>query len=75
MQLRGAPAIFMHTVLMTSAEDRCRSRQGSEQRQRQVSLTARVNPDEERQIRDAATKRGISVAELIRRAALDSAAD
>ena len=42
----------------------------SEQRQRQVMLTARVNPDEERQIRQAAAAQGISVARLIRSAVL-----
>jgi uncharacterized protein (DUF1778 family) len=33
-------------------------------------LTARVNPDEERQIRQAADAKGISVASLIRSAVL-----
>jgi uncharacterized protein (DUF1778 family) len=55
---------------MSSAEQKRRTRQGSEQRQRQVSLTARVSPDEERQIRQAAEARGISVASLIRSAVL-----
>jgi len=46
----------------------------SEQRQRRVMLAARVNADEERQIRQAADRRGISVATLIRDAALADAA-
>jgi uncharacterized protein (DUF1778 family) len=58
---------------MSAPEQKSRSRQGSEQRQRQVSLTARVNPDEERQIRQAAAERGISVASLIRSAVLAAA--
>jgi len=37
-------------------------------------LAARVNADEERQIRQAADRRGISVATLIRDAALADAA-
>lgn len=50
-----------------------RKRPKSETRQRQVMLAARVNPDEERQIRDAAHRRGISVATLLREAALNAA--
>jgi uncharacterized protein (DUF1778 family) len=46
------------------------TRQRSEQRQRQVMLAARVNPDEERRIRAAAKARGLSVASLIRNAVL-----
>jgi uncharacterized protein (DUF1778 family) len=38
-------------------------------------LTARVNADEERQIRQAATRSGVSVATLIRDAALRAAAE
>jgi uncharacterized protein (DUF1778 family) len=38
-------------------------------------LTARVNRDEERQIRQAADRHGISVATLIREAALRAAAE
>ena len=37
-------------------------------------LTARVNPVEERQIRDAASRRGVSVASLIRSAVLAATA-
>lgn len=47
----------------------------SEQRQRQVMLAARVNPDEARQIREAADRHGVSVATLIRNAALSAAAE
>jgi uncharacterized protein (DUF1778 family) len=36
-------------------------------------LTARVNPDEERRIREAARTQGISVASLIRSAVLAAA--
>jgi len=58
---------------MSAAKQKSRSRQGTEQRKRQVSLTARVNPDEERQIRQAADARGVSVASLIRSAVLAAA--
>ncbi len=59
---------------MTPNDQKPRSRQGSEQRQRQVMLTARVNHDEERQIRQAAAAQGISVASLIRSTVLAAAA-
>lgn len=55
---------------MTLGEQKRRRRQGSEKRQRQVMLTARVNPDEERRIRQAAIAQGVSVASLIRSAVL-----
>jgi len=42
----------------------------SEQRQRRVMLAARVNPEEERRIREAAKAQRISVASLIRKAVL-----
>lgn len=42
----------------------------SEQRQRQVMLAARVNPEEERLIRAAARAQHTSVASLIRKAVL-----
>ena len=45
-------------------------RRKSETRQRRVMLAARVNAEEERRIRQAAKAQGISVASLIRRAAL-----
>jgi predicted HicB family RNase H-like nuclease len=44
----------------------------SEQRQRQVMLAARVNPEEENRIRQAAQAQGISVASLIRSAVLSA---
>lgn len=70
----GSQAYSGTLLLMSSSpEHKRRSRQGSEQRKRQVSLTARVNPDEERAIRQAADRRGISVATLIRTAALAEA--
>jgi uncharacterized protein (DUF1778 family) len=47
-----------------------RQRPRSEQRQRRVMLAARVNPEEERRIREAAKARRISVASLIRNAVL-----
>lgn len=47
----------------------------SEQRRRHVMLAARVNPDEERQIRQAAHRHGVSVATLIRSAALRAASE
>jgi uncharacterized protein (DUF1778 family) len=50
-----------------------RKRPKSEQRQRQVMVAARVNPDEERRIRQAADARGVSVASLIRSAVLATA--
>jgi len=52
-----------------------RKRPKSETRQRQVMLAARVNPDEEQQIREAADRHGVSVATLIRNAALSAAAE
>ena len=55
---------------MTPHDSERPRRPRSEQRQRQVMLTARVNPDEERQIRQAADAKGISVASLIRSAVL-----
>jgi uncharacterized protein (DUF1778 family) len=61
------------TGLVSSVEQKQRSRRGSEQRQRQVMLTARVNPDEERRIRQAADAKGVSVASLIRSAVLAAA--
>lgn len=50
-------------------------RSKSEQRQRQVMLAARVNVEEERQIRQAAARYGVSVATLMRDAALRIAAE
>jgi uncharacterized protein (DUF1778 family) len=47
----------------------------SEQRRRNVMLAARVNPDEERLIRQAADRDGVSVATLIRNAALRAAVE
>jgi uncharacterized protein (DUF1778 family) len=47
----------------------------SEQRRRHVMLAARVSPDEERQIRQAADRYGVSVASLLRNAALRVAAE
>jgi uncharacterized protein (DUF1778 family) len=58
---------------MTPSDSERPKRAKSEQRQRQVMLTARVNPDEERAIRQAAAERGISVAKLIRSAVLAAA--
>lgn len=46
----------------------------SEQRQRRVMLAARVNPDEERRIRQAADAKGVSVASLMRSAVLAAVA-
>jgi hypothetical protein len=42
----------------------------SERRQRQAMLAARVSPDEERRIREAAKARNVSIASLIRNAVL-----
>lgn len=50
-------------------------RQRSENRRRHVMLAARVNAEEERQIREAARRQKISVATLLRTAALAAAAD
>jgi uncharacterized protein (DUF1778 family) len=57
-------------MTMTLAGQERRSRRGSERRQRQVTLAARVTLDEEQQIREAARRRGVSVASLIRDAVL-----
>jgi predicted HicB family RNase H-like nuclease len=67
---RGFPADRGHDMHMASDDLEHPKRPKSEQRQRQVMLAARVNPDEERQIREAAKARGISVASLIRSAVL-----
>jgi uncharacterized protein (DUF1778 family) len=48
-------------------------RKHSNVRQRQVMLAIRVNPDEEQRIREAARRRGISVARLLRESALAAA--
>jgi hypothetical protein len=50
-----------------------RQRPRSEQRQRQVMLALRVNPEEERCIREAAKAQRVSVASLIRKAVLAAA--
>lgn len=45
----------------------------SEHRQRQVMLALRVNPEEERRVREAAKAQRVSVASLIRKAVLAAA--
>jgi len=73
---RGLSAWDMReAVPMTPVGQKPRSRQGSEKRKRRVMLTARVDPDEERQIREAARRHGVSVATLLRNAALSAAAE
>ena len=62
-------------MYMTPHDPDQHKRPKSEQRKRQVMLAARVNPDEERRIRQAADRSGISVATLIRDAALRAAAE
>jgi uncharacterized protein (DUF1778 family) len=49
------------------------TRKHSEVRQRQVMLAIRVNADEEKRIRAAAKRRGMSVAALLRESALSAA--
>jgi uncharacterized protein (DUF1778 family) len=55
---------------MAQSDMKPRRQPKSETRQRRVMLAARVNAEEERRIRQAARAQGISVASLIRRAAL-----
>src|ERR1022692_530002 len=57
-----------HDGEMTVPDVDRHKRPKSEVRQRQVMLAARVNPDEERRIRQAAVAQGISIASLIRKA-------
>jgi uncharacterized protein (DUF1778 family) len=61
-----------HHVPMAASGTKRVKRPKSEQRQRQVMLAARVNPEEENRIRQAAQARGISVASLIRTAVLNA---
>jgi uncharacterized protein (DUF1778 family) len=61
--------------MVTDVADARRRRQGSEQRQRQHLLAARVNAEEESRIRRAANAQGVSVAAFIRAAVLAVAAD
>jgi hypothetical protein len=70
----GLSAPIVSDAEPVSADERkARNRQGSEKRQRHVMLTARVNPEEERRIREAARAKGMSVASLIRSAVLAAA--
>ena len=64
-----------HPMCMASLDTKQHKTPKSERRQRRVMLAARVNPDEERQIRQAADRHGISVATLLRDAALNFAAE
>jgi uncharacterized protein (DUF1778 family) len=61
--------------MATDVADARRRRQGSEQRQRQRLLAARVNAEEERRIRRAADAEGVSVAAFIRQAVLTLAGE
>jgi uncharacterized protein (DUF1778 family) len=61
--------------MATDVADARRRRQGSEQRQRQRLLAARVSAEEERRIRQAADAQGVSVGAFIRQAVLAVAAD
>jgi len=58
---------------MAPSDAKPHKRPKSETRQRQVMLAARVNPDEERRIRQAAEAQGVSVASLIRSTVLAAA--
>jgi uncharacterized protein (DUF1778 family) len=60
-------------MVMASSEQKQRSRRGSENRQRQALIAARVDPDEQRQIREAASRAGLPLAAFIRKAVLDAA--
>lgn len=59
---------------MTDAGTARPSRRGSENRQRQGRISARVDPGEQRRVEEAAARLGVSVADFIRTAALIAAA-
>ena len=59
---------------MMAEEQRQRSRRGSENRQRQALIAARVDPEERRQIREAANRAGMPLATFIRKVVLEAAA-
>jgi uncharacterized protein (DUF1778 family) len=58
---------------MTAEEQKQRNRRGSENRQRQALIAARVDPEERRQIREAAHRAGMPLATFIRKVVLDAA--
>jgi uncharacterized protein (DUF1778 family) len=58
---------------MASEDQQRRSRSGSENRQRQALVAARVDPAERRLIQEAAKREGVPVGKFIRRAVLAAA--
>lgn len=59
---------------MMAEEQKQRSRRGSENRQRQALIAARVDPEERRRIREAANRAGMPLATFIRKVVLDAVA-
>jgi uncharacterized protein (DUF1778 family) len=60
---------------MASPDGKQHSRRGSENRQRQALIAARVDPHERQQVREAAARAGQPVATFIRAAVLRAAAE
>ena len=60
-------------LCMASDDQQRRSRSGSENRQRQALVAARVDPAERRLIQEAAKREGVPVGQFIRRAVLAAA--
>jgi|GraSoiStandDraft_29_1057270.scaffolds.fasta_scaffold680136_2 uncharacterized protein (DUF1778 family) len=58
---------------MGSDDQQRRSRSGSENRQRQALVAARVDPAERRLIQEAAKREGVPIGKFIRRAVLAAA--